>query len=200
LTHSHENNDTDLHDNQSSISLNLYVMFTRDMSSRKSVNCDHHSTSNSSSFLVFKKPTVSEGNVIEFLFEWSRGSIHTQIIIANIEPPSRTSPGAPSVFSLVPLIAPRSPRQGLTADTLQTDAILICREAASIRPVASGSRAGVAVVGPVCRRSSSGQPDTVWPSGKAWHRSWGNPRDGDLGPSHREGGNQTFIEELEAIR
>jgi hypothetical protein len=50
--------------------------------------------------------------------------------------------------SLVPRIAPRPPhppRQVPTAETPQTHAILVCREAASIRPMDSGSRAEVAM-------------------------------------------------------
>jgi hypothetical protein len=43
--------------------------------------------------------------------------------------------------SLVPRSAPRSPRQVPTANTPQTDATIVSREATSIRPVDSGSRA-----------------------------------------------------------
>jgi hypothetical protein len=45
------------------------------------------------------------------------------------------------MFSLVPRIAPRPPRQVPTAETPQTNAILVRREAISMRSVDSESRA-----------------------------------------------------------
>jgi hypothetical protein len=93
--------------------------------------------------LAFKKLTISEA-IVELFCELPKAFIHSQITIANIEPPSRASPGAPSMFSLVPCIAPRSHRQVLTADTRQTDETLVRREATSIRPVDSGLQAAAA--------------------------------------------------------
>jgi hypothetical protein len=54
----------------------------------------------------------------------------SQILIATIERPRRTSPGAPSLFCLVP---PTAPHQFPTARTAQTKTILVRCEAASMR-------------------------------------------------------------------
>jgi hypothetical protein len=60
------------------------------------------------------------------------------------------------MFSPVPPIAPRLLRQVPTAEAPQTDVTLVCREAASIRPVDSGWRATAAAARPVRRLSSFG--------------------------------------------
>jgi hypothetical protein len=68
------------------------------------------------------------------------------------------------VISLVPRIAPLPPRQVPTADTLQTDAILMCRERASICPVDSSSRATAAA-----RAAAPGEVARIEPHGAVTH-------------------------------
>jgi hypothetical protein len=144
LTHSDESNHNDPH-NQLLISFSLFVMLTHNVSSRKSLNCDRFCTSNFNLLSSLQKGNNFKNEAIVGLFcESSRAFTHSQITIATIERPSRTSPGAPSVFSLAPHIALRSPRQVATAESPQTDAILMCREATSIRRMDSGSWAAAA--------------------------------------------------------
>jgi hypothetical protein len=64
-------------------------------------------------------------------YQSPRWFIHSQIIVGVIKLPSRPSPGAPSMSSSIPLT---TTHQFSTADTRQTDAILVHCEAASIRP------------------------------------------------------------------
>jgi hypothetical protein len=73
------------------------------------------------------------------------------------------------MFSLVPRIAPRSILEVPTADTPQTDATLVYREATSIRPVDSGSRAAMAAALAYPPPEPSGQHDQMWQSRDAWH-------------------------------
>jgi hypothetical protein len=94
------------------------------------------------SYDITQMTSLFQEAIVELFCESSRTFIHSQITIATIEPRSRASPGAPSVFSLLPRIPSRPPRQVPTAKTSQLQATFAGREATSMRPVDSGSGAG----------------------------------------------------------
>jgi hypothetical protein len=126
----------------------------------------------------------------------SRQFIPSKIIIASTERPRRTSPGAPFPFSLVP---PTASHQFPTARPAQTNAILVRREAASIRPPTTccgswrpreepiGSRARPDSTARCCRAVTYGIDS-------------GGRGEVGFGKSHRDGGNRTLSDELAAIR
>jgi hypothetical protein len=69
------------------------MILTPDMSSRKSLNCDRHPASKveaqiSTSHMIFKMSIISE-QIIGLFHELSKQFIHSPIIIATTEPPSR---------------------------------------------------------------------------------------------------------------
>jgi hypothetical protein len=69
------------------------MVLTRGMSSRKSLNCDRHLASKietqiSTFHMVFRKLIISE-QFIGIFYELSRQFIHSPIMIATTEPPSR---------------------------------------------------------------------------------------------------------------
>jgi hypothetical protein len=126
------------------------------------------------------------------LFELSNQFIHSPIIIATTEPPSRITQRVFPVIScstycrtIAPSIVqrqhptnrrePRAPRSGFDAPRWMT---------------ARGSG------GSVSRRSPEARPESTIRSGNEPHRSRGRRSDGDFCPSHRDDGNRTLNEEL----
>jgi hypothetical protein len=118
-------------------------MLTRDVSSRKPLNCDHFCTSNFNFLSGFQK--VDEFRRKQLLSSF----VSRQERLFIPRSPSRPlscrvahhRERRPCSF-FVPRIALRPLRQVPTADTPQTNATLVRREAALIRPVDSGSPAG----------------------------------------------------------
>jgi hypothetical protein len=176
------------------------MIFSRNMSSRKSLNCDRHLASKieaqiSIFHMVFKKLIISE-QIIGLFCELSRQFIHSPIIIATTEPPSRIARRVFPVLSCstycgrtAPSIVqrrhrtnrpdPRAPRSGFNAPRWMT------------------ARKKWRQWQPPIPRSPSGQHQMERHDPR---RLRARRSDGDFCPSPRDDGNRALNEDLAVMK